>query len=353
MGGDYTPNYTINGHTASYIDTRLLNSTTMLGSATDGTAVTGEGVTSLCIRGGYSHDLNGAYDIKEYPAVIHQRQRTNDNSTQWDHLFYINDASQRYGYDTYNKSNHFGQQGKDVSKPVTSIPIEIYGVTMQNDQTNKDVLGSVIYYPDAMGANPVSDTDPTKLDKAPEIDGTSEAFVTWTQRTNDNTANSSYQSNTAKVAAGQIPKLILGSDIIFGSGNEADFNPSASATQRQKASAVYIGATGGHALIYNNVFHSNQAHPLITKAPTRIVNSTLRPQRHGGGHGRGRRCRHPAQRYPQEPRVQLGILAQQPHDDNSGRQQRLRQSVHYHGHRQHPAHRYRHHRRQGRQREPI
>jgi len=275
MGGDYTPNYTINGHTAFYIDTRLLNSTTMLGSATDGTAVTGEGVTSLCIRGGYSHDLNGAYDIKEYPAVIHQRQRTNDNSTQWDHLFYINDASQRYGYDSYNISNKFGQQGKDVSKPVTSIPIEIYGVTMQNDQTNKDVLGSVIYYPDAMGANPVSDTDPTKLDKAPEIDGTSESYVTWTERIGDNTANSSYQSNTAKVAAGQIPKLILGSDIIFGSGNEADFNPSASATQRQKASAVYIGATGGHALIYNNVFHSNQAHPLITKAPTRIVNSTF------------------------------------------------------------------------------
>ena len=275
MGGDYTPNYTINGHTAFYIDTRLLNSTTMLGSATEGTAVTGEGVTSLCIRGGYSHDLNGAYDIKEYPAVIHQRQRTNDKSSQWDHLFYINDASQRYGYDTYNKSNQFGQQGKDVSKPVTSIPIEIYGVTMQNDQTNKDVLGSVIYYPDAMGANPVSDTDPTKLDKAPEIDGTSESYVTWTERIGDNTANSSYQSNTAKVAAGQIPKLILGSDIIFGSGNEADFNPSASATQRQKASAVYIGATGGHALIYNNVFHSNQAHPLITKAPTRIVNSTF------------------------------------------------------------------------------
>ncbi len=275
MGGDYTPNYTIDGHTAFYIDTRLLNNTTMLGSAADGTAVTGEGVTSLCIRGGYSHDLNGAYDIKEYPTVIHQRQRTNDNSSQWDHLFYINDASQRYGYDSYNKSNQFGQQGKNASEPVTSIPIEIYGVTMQNDQTNKDVLGSVIYYPDAMGANPVSDTDPTALGKAPDIEGTSEAFVTWTKRIGDNTANGTYQSNTAKVKAGQMPKLILGSDLIYGSGNTADFNPSADDTQRQKASAVYIGAAGGHALLYNSVFHSNQAHPLITKAPTRIVNSTF------------------------------------------------------------------------------
>jgi len=274
MGGDYTPNYTINGHTAFYIDTRLLNSTTMLGAA-NGTAVTGKGVASLCIRGGCSHDLNGAYDIKEYPTVIHQRQRTNVNSSQWDYLFYINDASQRYGYTTYDKSNKFGQQGKDESEPVTSIPIEIYGVTMQNDQTNKDVLGSVIYYPDAMGANPVNDVDPTTLDEAPEIDGTSEAFVTWTQRTNDNTASSTYQSNTTKVAAGQMPKLILGSDVIYGSGNASDFNPSADDTQRRKASAVYIGATGGHALIYNNVFHSNQAHPLITKAPTRIVNSTF------------------------------------------------------------------------------
>lgn len=279
MNGDYTPNYTINGHTAFYIDTRLLNSTTMLGSTTDAdgkaTAVTGEGVASLCIRGGYSHDLNGAYDIKEYPTVIHQRQRTNNSSSQWDHLFYINDVSQRYGYTSYNKSNQFGQQGKNVSEPVTSIPIEIYGVTMQNNQTNKDVLGSVIYYPDAMGANPVRDTDPTVLDKAPDIKGTSPSFVTWTKRIGDNTASSTYQSLSAKIAAGQMPKLILGSDIIYGSGNTADFNPAASATQRQKASAVYIGATGGHALLYNNVFHSNQAHPLITKAPTRIVNSTF------------------------------------------------------------------------------
>ena len=240
-----------------------------------GTAVTGEGVASLCIRGGYSHDLNGAYDIKEYPTVLHQRLRTNDNSSQWDHLFYINDASQRYGYDSYNISNKFGQQGKNVSEPVTSIPIEIYGVTMQNDQTNKDVLGSVIYYPDAMGANPVSDKDPTVLDKAPDIEGTSASFVTWTKRIGDNTASSTYQSLSAKIAAGQMPKLILGSDIIYGSGNTADFNPAADDTQRQKASAVYIGATGGHALLYNSVFHSNQAHPLITKAPTRIVNSTF------------------------------------------------------------------------------
>ena len=275
MNGDYTPNYTINGHTAFYIDTRLLNSTTMLGSEADGKAVTGEGVASLCIRGGYSHDLNGAYDIKEYPTILHQRLRTNNSSSQWDHLFYINDASQRYGYTIYNTSNQFGQQGKNVSEPVTSIPIEIYGVTMQNDQTNKDVLGSVIYYPDAMGANPVRDTDPTTLDKAPDIKGTSPSFVTWTKRIGDNTASSTYQSLSAKIAAGQMPKLILGSDIIYGSGNTADFNPAASATQRQKASAVYIGATGGHALLYNNVFHSNQAHPLITKAPTRIVNSTF------------------------------------------------------------------------------
>ena len=275
MNGDYTPNYTINGHTAFYIDTRLLNSTTMLGSEADGKAVTGEGVASLCIRGGYSHDLNGAYDIKEYPTILHQRLRTNNSSSQWDHLFYINDASQRYGYTIYNTSNQFGQQGKNVSEPVTSIPIEIYGVTMQNNQTNKDVLGSVIYYPDAMGANPVYDTDPTTLGQAPDIKGTSEAFVTWTKRIGDNTASSTYQSVSAKIAAGQMPKLILGSDVIYGSGNTDDFNPSASATQRRKASAVYIGATGGHALIYNNVFHSNQAHPLITKAPTRIVNSTF------------------------------------------------------------------------------
>ncbi len=245
MDGVFTPIYSIENMLAFYIDTKSINQSVTSPLSGD-TPQTGLGIMSLTIKGGYSRDLNNVYDPQKYPAVIRQQTRSSDTSNRWDHLFYIYDGTQRYGYEKYDESNGYGHYATvdgAYDQTVNTIPLQIDGVTLINTQANKNVNGAAIHYKD--------------LDDI--VTSPTEAHVTYTKTEDDGTTTTHWTTNADN-------KFIISKCKIINSGS---FEP-----DDYSSSAVYIGKNGGSALLYNDVMHSNQGNPLVSAVPTTIVNNT-------------------------------------------------------------------------------
>lgn len=275
MDGTYTPLYTIEGVSGFYIDTKRLNGSVILPEGATQGQQSEYNVRSFTIKGGYSRDLEGECDATKYPAVIAPQQRMPGNSTRWDHLIYIADATQRYGLvnttggaaglDAYNAENYEGAALGGDASTIKTIPIEIDGVTVINDQVNplslagdKKVQGAAIYYAD----------DPN-LDNAGKSKGTYPANVTktityYTTGAKTDVSSTPTEFFTIESVRKENPaKLIISKTKILGTGVEGNKN----------AGAVYIGKGIGHALLYNNVFSSNYGNPLEGWDVTTINNT--------------------------------------------------------------------------------
>ena len=294
MDGVFTPIYNINDHLAFYIDTKYLNSSVTLPKNGE-TPILGEGVKSLTIKGGYSRELNNVYDVDEYPAIIRQQNRTDENSNRWDHLFYIGDITQRYGMESYSTANGHGWWTSS-DRSVNTIPIEIDGVTFVNNQALSNTKGSAIHYADQMfnaeselvpnspeyiatGPTPVNisnityykDEAHTIVSDVPtlffEREGTkyyTDATYTTETTTPTQYIRFGYTENTNPA------KLVLSKSTITGSGTHYD----GLAQEDKSSSAVYIGKNGGYSLLYNNVLHSNYGKPLVSESQSITVNNT-------------------------------------------------------------------------------
>ncbi|MBQ0049047.1 MAG: right-handed parallel beta-helix repeat-containing protein [Bacteroidales bacterium] len=261
MEGTYTPTYTFTEDDkkflAFYINTKELNKSTLL-------AYNGEnpelykGVVSLTIKGGYSKNLKEVYDPKLYPTLIQQQRSENANT---DHLFYISDATQRYGYDNtstdlalrYSADNDWGawphsQDGKQAK----SLPIEFDGLTLINDKIEQTgTQGAAIHYADFT----VADTETDAQLKCPTTATT--ATITTSYDSDEQKLVTTTRENPAK--------FILSKCNIVGSGKAGD----------NTGSAVYLGENGGTSIIYNTVFHSNTGKPIVTKTAATTVNNTF------------------------------------------------------------------------------
>ncbi len=296
LDGSYTPIYTINNRLAFTINTYDLNDAVELPEAKEGYTSEGHGVRSLTIKGGYSRELNNIYDVDAYPAVFRQQTRTDASSDKWDHLIYITDASQRYGLSSYNTDNGQGwwpTAAEQTAKPVNTIPIEIDGVRVINDQAKGGTNGAGIYYgPQTFNANMMVDASsasPAYIASSPttaniskivyykdealtEVSETPTAYYkregetyytddtyTTVSPTPTNYVRYGYVQNTAPA------KLLMSKSTILGTGTKND----------KTTNAVYISSTGGSALLYNNLMHSNYGEPLHAECPTTVVNNTF------------------------------------------------------------------------------
>ncbi len=301
MNGTFTPIYTIDDNLAFYINTMYQNGTVILDykykTDANGKLVLdangnpiidtengknlveeGLGVKSLTIKGGYSFDLAGMRNVDLYPAIIKQQQRTDNTSTRWNHLFYIKDPTQRYGLQNdgdYGHANGFGNLKDDTDntkdvKTISTIPIEFDGVTLINDQALPGTKGSAIYY-----AN-LSDTlqyakdhySSDKFDNAQtEIKSTPVNVTTRYQvlTTDSDGKVITYDHNYTSVS--DPAKILISKSKIIGSGSaDGDGN---------SQSAVYLGDNHGHAIVYNNVLHSNYGQPIDAGCRALTVNNTF------------------------------------------------------------------------------
>ncbi len=272
MEGVFKPTYIMNNKLTFYIDTEYQNTSTLLELDSTKTTATDKkkynlGVMSLTIKGGYSYEQEGKRDVDECPVVIQQMERTdgNDDNKRWDHLFYIKDPTQRYGKEKYEESNNFGNYKTENStdgshKEINTIPIQFEGVTLINDNASAGTKGAVIHYADLDGAATDS-VNGEHFDKDQKIEA-SPAHVT----TRFASAADHDWDTIPKPA-----KIIIARTKIIGSGAHNQN----SGSRPTSASAVYLGNNGGHALIYNTVFHSNYGDPLVGKCEVRSVNNTF------------------------------------------------------------------------------
>ncbi len=257
MDGTFTPTYTIDGMLAFYIDTEHQNSSVVVESnGTD--KLYGRGVQSLTIKGGYSYLLNGVRDVEQYPAIIRQQKRTDNDDTnhRWDHLFYVKDPTQRYGASSYDLNNDNGHWKSGADKTVNTFPIQFDGVTLVNDQATKDTKGTAIHYADIEVTNSNSANYGSAITTTP---------VNVTTRYQD--AVEHHWDVIEKPA-----KLIISKTKIYGNGTH---DQSPDDADRLSSSAVYIGTNGGHAILYNNDMHSNYGAPLVSRTETHTVNNTF------------------------------------------------------------------------------
>ncbi len=290
MNGTYTPIYSINDKMAFTIDTKALNQSVVLPvkSTSDGNVeyVTGKGVVSLTIKGGYSEELNNVYDPEQYPAVMRQQARTNESSDRWDHLLYISDPTQRYGYDPkvgYTEDNGYGHYtGDSGKKVVNTIPIHIDGVSMVNNQALPGVKGSAIHYSDVADSvtSPTaahvsvnqyySEADTTQVseDNEPTLHFNRQVENYYTDATYTTVSETPTAFVKYKYVENATNKIIISKSKIMNSGSWKY------ATGDYTASAVYIGKNGGNALLYNDVMHSNWGNPLVSAVNTTVVNNT-------------------------------------------------------------------------------
>ncbi len=271
LDGTITPIYTIDGMLAFYIDTEKQNNSTFLDKK-EGEIQDGLGVKSLTIKGGYSYELPNVRDDKLYPAIIRQQKRTDGGeSKKWNHLFYIKDATQRYGdkNGTYNQENGWGHRaGNDEKyKSVYTIPIEFDGVRLINNQAAAGTQGAAIHY---ASLNTPDDDENSILTRAEdagywdESKGVSSTPANVTVGYSKGTTGNDYKHAYATVQ--QPAKIIISKSHIIGSGKEGDTDAN--------ASAVYLEDPYGHAILYNNVFHSNHVSPLDARCRAVTVNNT-------------------------------------------------------------------------------
>lgn len=267
MDGTYTPIYTIKDHLSFYIDTKYLNESVVLPSDGGSGVTEGLGVKSFTIKGGYSKDLNNIYDPALYPAIIKGQKRMNETGTQWDHAIYIGDATQRYGNKTeYTETNGYGwweTPDKQTSKPApNTIPIQIDGVTVVNENALANAKGAAIYYADQSFTNVTADPNTSCVQTDEESNIAYRAIAPTSANISVIDENGDRQSPITKTSPA---KLIISKTKVYGSG---------ATNVENTGSAVYIGQYGGEALIYNNVFHSNYGDPLVAYA-TKTINNTI------------------------------------------------------------------------------
>lgn len=283
--GEYTPIYTIHGYQSFYINTEYLNSSVVLPSDYYQNA-TRKGldnyyVKSFVIKGGYSKDLNGVYDTKLYPAVMREAQRTDATGTRWNHLFYIADATQRYGTGTDQNTgegalaNTANQNTNDpLQKATTTVPIQIDGVTLINDQALAGTQGAAIRYEDQVYSTIFKGKEYSYEANAPiqcavtDPDGLDYRYYTDDTYTIQTTEVTPYRQSYTKI--NNPAKLVISKCNVVGSGTHYDV----STANNYSSSAVYIGQHGGDALIYNTIFHSNYGSPLQAYN-TRNFNNTI------------------------------------------------------------------------------
>lgn len=300
MNGTFAPIYNINGNSAFYINTLDMNAAASIPLNKDNQPQYGLGVKSLTIKGGYSRELNGVYDVDDYPAVIRQQNRTDGTSAKWDHLFYIADASQRVGLSSYHADNGFGWG--DVSQPAQAakvIPIQIDGVKLVNSQALPKTKGAAIYYADqqydaetevleeaatpaftAAGTTAVNLSDityytdasyavespvPTEFYQRTATTYYTDATYATVSETPTDFVKYGFHTN------GNAAKLVISKTTVLGSGTHYD----ATTMDNYSSSAVYIGNHGGYALLYNNVMHSNYGEPLQSSSQTVVINNTF------------------------------------------------------------------------------
>ncbi len=248
MDGIFTPIYTVDEKYLSfYINTLYQNTSATI----EENAV--KGVMSLTIKGGYSQELNGVRDVQEYPAIIRQQRRTDadDKNPRWNHLFLIEDPTQRYGMSDYTNSDdgHFATD--ELKGVINTFPIQFDGVTLINDNAAAGTDGAVIHYAD-LETMAEKDTDKSIT---PTPTNVTTKYVSAAEHDYDVISNPA--------------KLIISKTKIMGSGTHDQ------AADRSTSSAVYIGTNGGHALLYNNVLHSNYGAPLVAKCETHTINNTF------------------------------------------------------------------------------
>ncbi len=279
LDGTFVPIYTIEGHLGFYINTFYQNGSVVTGESSDPSVITseiGKGVQSLTIKGGYSSELANARDVDEYPAIIRQQLRTdaNKDNHRWDHLFLIKDPTQRYAQGNYSNTNGYGHIYSDKTG-ITTIPIEFDGVTLINDQATPGTVGSVIHYApltDSLTTANANDAY-TSIDDSYKI---TPGETSVTVKPEDGKADYHYWTKTVPA------KIVLSKTKIYGSGvtttngfTETDLE-GVGVTTANAPSAVYLGdAQGGHAVLYNNVMHSNYVNPLVSGAKTLTVNNTF------------------------------------------------------------------------------
>lgn len=285
MDGEYMPVNTYDDHKAFYINTKdMNNSVTFPEEAyTNGQLninnanVKDYFVQSLTIKGGYSKDLRDQYDTDLYPAVIRQTERQDKSSETWDYLFLIDDAIQRYGQ---GQTADGGAIISDDNK-ATTVPIEIDGVTLVNNQSLPGTHGTAIRYEDQVYTYVDGDGDTHTV----YADSPASAYVTISKEEYDALKNDpasgvqvTYWDPTyTRPSATETPyvlyyrkvenppKVTISKTCVMNSGSYNEDNTS---------SAVYIGQYGGDALIYNSVFHSNWGNPLEAYN-TRTINNTV------------------------------------------------------------------------------
>ncbi len=268
MDGTITPVYTIEDKLAFYIDTYKQNNSASLDKDKEGRVMEGLGVKSLTIKGGYSHELPNVRSHELYPSYIRQQVRNDATSDKWDYLFYIKDATQRYGVNgDYNETNGYGHlAGDDATyRNVYTIPIEFDGVRLINDQANEGVKGSAIHY--APLGNIL--TEAAGYEKAgfiptTEVKSTPANVTTSFEQSTDTDGDIIYEHGFAIVE--EPAKIIISKSHIIGSGKEGDATAD--------ASAVYLGDSHGHGILYNNVMHSNHVSPLDAECRAVTVNNT-------------------------------------------------------------------------------
>ncbi len=281
LDGTFVPIYTIKGNLGFYIDTEYQNNTVVLPTSTDEnnqttTPTYGKGVQSLTIKGGYSSELEGERDVDEYPAIIRQQVRTDGGqSDRWNHLFLIADPTQRYGLSKYDEQENGNGHISDNNTGITTIPIEFDGVTLINDQAQPGTEGSVIHYAglEGMLGAAKNNSKYTAITDGYEI---KPALTNVTVQPENGVAGKHYWSQITPA------KIILSKTKIYGSGKSTSIAASEEAldgegvTPATAPSAVYLGdAQGGHAVLYNNVMHTNTVNPLVSGAKTLTVNNTF------------------------------------------------------------------------------
>ena len=292
MDGEYTPMNTFYGYRTFYINTEDLNNAAFfpeeayVGNQLKSSAedIAKLFVRSLTIKGGYSKDLRDQYDTELYPVTIRSTERLDGVSETWNHLFLIDDATQRYGK---GEASGSGYGSKIIQGQVTSIPIQFDGLHFVNNQALPGTHGAAIRYNDQVNTyvhegQPYTDyvdaplTANISISKA-EYDALktdSKSGVKCTYWTDDTYTIQSSTGPTPYVLYYRViehpAKLTLTKCCVMNSGTHYD----ASTWQDYSSSAVYIGQYGGDALIYNSVFHSNWGNPLEA-FNTRTINNTV------------------------------------------------------------------------------
>lgn len=249
LNGIYQPVYTIGQNLGFTINTSALNNGVIIpeSSTGDGSPM---GVKSLTIRGGYSRDINGLYNVEQYPAVIKASNRTGVNDYMKAHAIIIADmqqiATQRNGDNTYvhNQTGHV-------------VPLTIDGVCIANTAA----------YPH-LHTNPDGNTD--------YVGGAAIYYAPQYQKQNTDGTGQDDSSKPLQAPDNGEKKFTLSNCKIFDNGKTKDELSAAGGAYSgfDPAPAVTILQGGGDALVFNTLFHSNAGHPLQA-ADTKVVNCTF------------------------------------------------------------------------------